>query len=414
MIVARSKEFTPYLRMWWLSIILILTGPANYSKAEASAQISCKEAEVWRGERLKFFIELRADGVFSGAASFDIPEIPNTIVTRVGNPVIGSYTENGTEFFTQLHEFALFTQTDGPLEIPPITARFSHKKGYTGDDFEVSHQTRTHSINVKRPPGSEGLGFVVTTDSLIITETWEPEQTEPKIGSVLKRTITQHAVDVTGMALCPFPADAPAGIRVYTEQAEITDKTDRGEFTGSRVDTVTYLVQEPGHYTLPVIRYDWWNPKSQTLESIILEPVSFSISAPPSETKSRPYIWWITAIPVLTIIFIYHRRVILIATTGYDRVYPKHKRIAHKLISACKRNDLEVAARLWPVVLTSIPNLEMTSELDIEARRLMARIYGSTSNEQIWNGKNFAKQFKLAYKNINNAPIGSRLPPLNS
>ena len=161
--------------------------------ADPSLTLEVPKKEAWTGERLSFYIELRAPGSFKGAPNFDLPRIERSVILKVGTPTLGSITENGQEFLTQRHEFALFSQASGEIELPPIKARFRHLKGYTGPAFDASLETSAAKLKINRPPESDALGFLVTTDSMEIEEKWDPQPGELKTGDVIKRTIVQKA-----------------------------------------------------------------------------------------------------------------------------------------------------------------------------------------------------------------------------
>ncbi|BCX49627.1 hypothetical protein HAHE_35350 [Haloferula helveola] len=395
------------------AVALLLSDAAG---AEASARLDVPNPEAWTGQRLPFFIELRADGTFSGAASFDIPQLPGTFVLRVGNPIIGSLTEGNTEYFTQRHEFAVFSQSDGELRLPPITVRFAHKKGYTGPDFEETLTTEPATLNIRRPPKSDSLGLLVTTESLSVEETWDPEPGPTSVGGVFKRTITQRATQLTGIALAPAPVAAPAGIRVYSGEPEVRDRTERGEFRGERRETITYLVQEPGLHTLPEIRYDWWNPKTETLESKTLPSISFTATAPPPPpTPSSPvrYLPWALAGLVIVIGFAFRKRIAIAAIRLRDTVDPPHRRAARAFLSACRRGNAREAAELWPEARRALPDGERNEDLSVAMNDLMRELYGQDTAGPSWDGRGLASAYQAALHTRGPDFQQKALPPLN-
>ena len=240
-----------------LCFLLLFSMAARAEVAPVAIRIP--EAKAWIGQRLPFYVELRARGSFAGAASFSLPEIPRTVILKVGNPVVSSQEIDGDSWFVQTHEFALFSQQSGTLQIPGFEVRFASRDGFTGPVKEQQAQVPAARIEIQRPPGSESIGFLVTTESLDLTENWEPQpQPQPgpvKVGAIFKRTIIQRAAQITGMALAAAPTDAPDGVRVYPGQPEVTDKTERGDFLGERRETITYQLQKPGSFELPELSY---------------------------------------------------------------------------------------------------------------------------------------------------------------
>ena len=383
--------------------------------AEPSARIEVPESTAWTGQRVPFFIELRAAGSFTGAASFDIPEVPGTFILKIGTPVLGSLVEADTEYFTQRHEFALFSQADGTVTLPPITTRFSHRRGYTGPSFEASLQTPATRLTIKRPPGSETLGFLVTTPDLEIEESWDPAPGPSETGAVLKRTIVQRASGMTGMALAPMPTDAPEGIRVYTDEPVIQDRTKRGEFSCERRETLTYLVQQAGTHTLPALRYDWWNPKTETLESKTLPAITFSATVPPPPPP-KPSPWrhlsWALPIALACLAFLFRSTLLAGFRALRDHLDPPKRRLQRRFIKACHRNDPRAAAEAWNRCRRHYPEASSSPPFETALTELYSHLYGQ--GESIaWNGRHLADAFEKASLSSKPYRSTSPLPLLN-
>jgi len=405
----------------WLALALLLMpfspAAADDPEPQSSARLEPSEPTAWTGERITFFVQLRANGSFDGAAAFDLPRIPRTVIVKVGNPVLGSETEGEVEFFSQRHEFALFSQADGPLELPPITARFRHRVGYTGPVHEAELATRPARLTLRRPPGSEELGFLVTTDSLEIEETWDPAPGPLETGAVLERTIVQRAANLTGIALAPAPATAPEGIRLYIDDPEVTDRSGRGELEGTRRDTLTYLVQEAGLHTIPAIRYDWWNPDTETLESKTLPAVRFTATAPPPPPpKPSPtrFLWLLVPAAVIAIAVLCRRPIV----TGLHHLHqildPPPRRIRRVFLKACRRDDARSASRHWAEWRAWHPDFQPDPELARELQALQRRLYGAEAAGASWSGEALATCFKRIHPHRRSPRKRAPLPPLNT
>ena len=189
---------------------------APVTAAVSPLAVDLPETAAWIGQRVPFTIELRARGSFSGSASFDLPQVPGTLIVKIGNPVVGSKQLDGENWVVQSHEFALFSQQVGTLEIASFPVRFERREGFTGAAEAVQAETPVLKFQIERPPGSEDINFLVTTDSLELSESWEPEPGPARVGTVFKRSIVQRAREIPGMALAPVPDAAPDGIRVYS------------------------------------------------------------------------------------------------------------------------------------------------------------------------------------------------------
>jgi hypothetical protein len=354
------------------------------------------ESKAWVGQRLAFYVELRASGSFSGSASFDLPQLPGVMVMKIGSPVVGSQDLEGNSWFIQTHEFALFSQRAGTLNIPEFPVRFSRRDDFTGPVNDVKGNCPSFKVDIQRPPGSEGVGFLITTESLDVSETWDPMPGDAEVGAMFKRTIVQRTEQLPGMALSPVSPETPEGFRVYVGDAATNDKLQRGEFLGERTETVTYLIQKPGVLVLPELTYVWWNPKTETLESKQLASVTFNVAAPlntESANETSPGRNWGLGLLLLasTIVVAFQwRRVADGIQNVWRKLNPPDQVAARRLLRACRDNDATAASVAWSV-WSNIQGMEFIAERPLAAAvtALQRSIFGSTLVTE-WNGEQLA------------------------
>lgn len=407
-----------------LLISLILSG-SSVNAETPPVEITAPESEAWIGERIRIFIELNAKGSFSGSASFDLPEIPGSLLIKVGSPVVSSREIDGESWFTQKHDFALFSQREGELKIPPFPVRFEAREGFTGPANPVVAETTALSLQVQRPPGSEGIPFLVTTKKLEISETWEPDPggiKEASVGDVLRRTIVQRASGLTGMALAPAIDSEPEGVRVYEPQVETSDKTERGAFEGERRETVTYLLQEPGTRTLPELKYTWWNPETETLESKTLPEVEIYVAR--SETadvlenqrSGRRWIIWFAAVLSAGVLFWLRSPLIILLCRIWRFFFPLEQKAARSVLRACRKGDAGAAQVAWERWLATVDSCFRPSTGLKSAVLEMQRFSFGPSKEGAWSGTTLAKAFSSMRRDRKKNRNGSThlsLPMLN-
>lgn len=321
------------------------------------AAVRVDEPKAWVGQRVSFFVELRAAGSFAGAANFDLPQLPGVLVIKIGSPVVGSKQIEGASWFVQTHEFALFSQREGTLTVPEFQARFSRRDDFIGPINDVQATCPSFQLEIERPPGSEDVAFLITTESLDVSETWEPTPGIAEVGSVFKRTIVQRAEQVPGMAFAPISSDVPKGIRFYAGQAAANDQLERGDFIGERRETVSYLLQSSGTYELPELDFVWWNPKTKSLETTTLPGVSFVVSAVPAPiTTSSPVqrsslMWTLVGVASLIVaiwLAVCHRqRIRANVRASWTLLDPPEQVAARRLQHACRSNDANAASVAW-------------------------------------------------------------------
>ena len=408
-----------------IAFIMFFTLASTVLAATAPISVRLPDNKAWAGQRLPFFIELHAPGSFEGTASFDLPQLPGALLMKIGSPVVSSEEIDGQSWFVQTHEFALFSQKSGVLEVPEFPVRFASRTGFTGPADDVQAKFPGMKVEIKRPPGSEDIGFLITTESLQISETWTPEPGPIEAGAIFKRTIVQQAEKLSGMALAPAPTTAPDGINVYLEDAVTKDTIERGDFEGERIDTITYQLTQPGNFTLPELTYVWWNPSAEKLQRQVLPAVSFQVTLPPSSLLSQNgplnnALWiGLGLVGVSCLIGAGWWQKNLLASwvrQAWLVLNPPSRVAARKLFHACLHHDARGALFAWNVWRnTQNPKTQFNSEL-LSAVLLLERHLFGPEIDSVWQGEALAKALRAQVRDMK-AKTSNRavsiLPELN-
>ncbi|QDT02641.1 hypothetical protein K227x_10190 [Rubripirellula lacrimiformis] len=396
--------------------------------------VDAPETEAWVGQRIPFFVKLRGKGPFANSASFSIPRIPRALLIKIGSPVVSSEDIGDESWFVQTHQFALFAQADGKVSIPSFEVRFTNRDGFTGPEVDHVEQTPATEFNIKRPPGHDESVFLVTTAKMTVTESWDPQPNRssadlpkpPPVhpGDVFHRTITQTADQISGMAFAPASKSASEGIRVYTDPPVVDDQTERGLFTGTRRDTITYMIQDSGTLSIPKMKFIWWNPTteefgSQTLPAVTLEVTPTTPVSNPDQPAQRTVHWsygWIIAVGIAALAGWQFRRIESFLRAFWKRCNPPSRVTARNLVGACKRNDAAAAEVAWMAWQnTQPPHFRAPKDLANAVASLHQSIYGSANKAAYWKGDALRQAFRQQVDATakSSADTHDTLPPLN-
>ena len=406
---------------------LMPSGFRNAYGEVAAVAVRVSQDQAWVGQRLPFFVELRSSGSFAGAASFDLPQLPGVILMKIGNPVVGSQNIDGDSWFVQTHEFALFSQRSGAVVVPPFPVRFSRRDGFTGPVSDVSTDCPSLTAQIQRPPSTVGIGFLMTTESLDVSESWDPPPAPVKVGAIFKRTIVLSASQLSGMALAPAPVTGPDGIRIYSSPPQTSDRLERGEFQGERRETITYLFTQAGTLSLPAINYVWWNPKSKSVESKTLPAVTFEIASVPTSPSTSSdaevdvnshFPLWVVAIAVLLLggSITQRKRLTNWRIRLWDALNPSDLVAVRSLLKASRRHEAVAAEAAWNVWRnTQEAELRLGLELASAVLELQQHRYGP-KHPASWTGDELHRAFiehLAARKQESQTRRKSDLPLLN-
>ena len=245
---------------------------------------------IWVGQKVTVVVELFAPGYFSSAATFDLPDPEGVLlVPPLGHPIISSQTIDKSSYTVQRHELAAYPMRAGKQTIPAVNVRFDFKhapQDATGIAATVT--TTPMPLSVALPPGAEHLGQIISARDLKVEEAWQPEPGKGGVqaGSAFTRTITFSAADMPGMVFPPFPAGQIDGLSIYTKQ-QLLDQTENGSLRGERRDTITYVCQRPGEFTIPSARFTWFDLDTNQLRTTDLAERTLTVAAPPQGSTTN-------------------------------------------------------------------------------------------------------------------------------
>ena len=279
-------------RIALIPAILLLLVCSSISFAEAvPAFIKTelkKNTKIWPGQRQTLYVKLFTTTSFSGSTRFELPKVSGMLIMESEDrPLLGTEKIDGVSYIFKQHEIDLFPQRAGSLTVPPFTVGF----GFRGPEDKVVEQnfnTGKLQFIVEKIPGTDPGKTVITTTNLHIDDHWEPRPDKAKVGDAFIRTITMTADDLPGMAFPPLNVQKIDGMGLYTRQPQVADQIQRGEFTGKRIETISYVCEQEGTFTVPEITIQWWNPKKELLQDIILETVLLKVDTNPLLQKENP------------------------------------------------------------------------------------------------------------------------------
>ena len=243
---------------------------------------------VWVGQRVTIKVALLTTTFFAGAPVFQLPTISHALLMQIeDHPVLDTEQIDDTTYNVQQHELALFMLRPGVYAVPPFTVRFASAPRYGEPPVEHQLATQAMQVEASMPPGAEHLPGLISTRALRVTQTWQPQPTQARLGDAFTRTITLSAPDVPGMVLPPLPLARVDGLTVYPKPPIVQDHVERGAFTGQRTQTVTYVCERPGLMTVPALVIPWWDVEEQTLRQVTLPALTLTVAAP-----RRGWPWW--------------------------------------------------------------------------------------------------------------------------
>ena len=270
---------------WFVLMAIVACGAEHLHAAEPvllRASLA-KPGPVLVGERVIIRVELLTTTTFASAPVFDLPTISGALLMQIEDrPVLGTAEIDGESYAVQQHELALFVMRPGVAQVPSFTVRLESPPRFGEKPDEHRLTTPALQVEARMPAGAENLAGLIATQELHVHQTWQPQPTKAHVGDAFTRTVTLTAPAVPGMVFPPLPLAKVDGLAVYSKPPVVQDQIERSDFTGERIDTVTYICEHPGQFTLPALVIPWWDLKNQKLMQATLPAVTLEVAPGPA------------------------------------------------------------------------------------------------------------------------------------
>lgn len=261
------------------SLLLPISVTAQDDDIKTDVSISIERGqETWAGQQLTLNLDLKTTGFSFSDTLFNLPEVNGAFLMQTDTTTIKlSETIDGQDWQIIRYPLALYPQKAGELEVPPIDVRFSSSAGFGSAKKDFEFQSEPLALTVRQPPGAKPGDLVITTSSFELDHDWHPKSGGLRAGDATTLTVTRRADDISAMLFPPLPVFRAEGLAAYPQAPEVNDKTDRGDLTGERIDTIIWVVEKAGIYEIPGIRFQWWDPVSRQLKQQIVPGLSLDI-----------------------------------------------------------------------------------------------------------------------------------------
>ena len=264
--------------------------------------------EAWIGQRVILQIDVLAPDAWAKIPRFGNIELSGAYVLQpMDQGVRLQETLDGTSYTGQRYEISIYPQRSGSFELE-MEALEVEVRTLGGNAGSVTRKVALPAVKFdsRVPPGAEGIRGLISTTRLTARQEWEPEPADMQVGDAIKRTISLKAAGISGMAFEPLGQEPIEGLALYPAQPRVDDKVERGTIEGSRIETLTYVAERSGTYTLPAIILEWWDIERKSLERIELPGTSFKVvrgkQATAAGTAGSLPVAWIIAVSLVFLV----------------------------------------------------------------------------------------------------------------
>lgn len=247
-----------------------------------------REAKV--GQRVTLALDIYTSTWFTRAPELAPLSVAGAVALQAqGFGINYSEQRGGVRYAVQRRELSIFPQRDGQFIIPSQTARVwaAGDKGRAREALTVRSEPLVFQVTAVMPAEQSGDPLnVLVANGLQIEERFEPSlaqltvgEKQLRAGDAIVRHVTLTAKGTLGMLIKPIHWPVIADVEQQSRRAQVSDRTVRGEFTGVRQESRSYVFERAGQYQLPVEDIYWWDAVNQRLVTRSLAPQTITVLA---------------------------------------------------------------------------------------------------------------------------------------
>jgi hypothetical protein len=176
--------------------------------------------------------------------------------------------------------YSVYPIRTGQLVIPAVTIAASVRSSAGVTDLTAKSESFVCQVAI--PSALVENPDAVVTPKLNLSQEFEPDVNELKVGHAIKRTVTVIAEDTVAMLLPAVMPSEIEGLKAYPDQPVLNNREYRGSLTATRTDSVTYIAQKEGKYELAPISIFWWDPKQDQAGEASVPALTLRVTTNPS------------------------------------------------------------------------------------------------------------------------------------
>ena len=393
-------------------------------------------------------------GVQLQRGSLTEPNLVGAAIEQIGKDQESDGIVNGKRYRIIERTYAITPEQSGdftlttPMFSGDITVQSRRNSGFLsfGETKPVNVLGDKLSLKVRPIPASyavDAKNSWLPSELLTLHQEWQPissqGKSEYKVGEPITRTITLTAAGLGKAQLPKIIMDAPAGLKIYPDQAELHSSLTKERLISQKRQNFALVASRAGEYTLPKISIAWWNTVTNKYQQAILPEQTITIKANPDapqttvqsiekthldQTISTPvdllsqpviieknsYLQWLFLALWLLTCIAWLSHIMYLKRVGISKTKTKTTKTVNNhylaLMAACKKNNAEQALHLILPWLNNLVDNESNTEISTLSEAiilinnaaftsaindLQQHLYGKNSPDNLWLGENLLK-----------------------
>ncbi len=312
-------------------------------------------AQVSVNQQVVLNIEVATPRWFTGGTRIGAIDVAN-LIAKQRNQLATNFTDRkgGQTWSIQRWEVTLYPQVSGRFVIPPVPV-WVKVSAPDGSNVEGTLYTPPLRFDAALPTGlvSDQTPWFVASN-VEIEQQWQTSHEQLKVGDAITRTVTVSAQDSLSVLLPSLlSGQSTQQYHTYPQPHQLADTQTRGDYQSTRTEQSVYVIQQGGDITLADIEFQWWNSKTNQLETVVVQGQHFHAKHTLASFLKAYSSWFVSAGIVLALIIF-----VTLAIKRYYRKRPAPAWLTFNRLVNAKRWG-EVRTLLYRQARTHTSQLEM-------------------------------------------------------
>ena len=258
-------------------LLVTLLACMSHALAEPLVRVDARlqpAAPYQVGSTLRLEVDLLTSTWFTQAPLPAPLDLPGTLITPP-NGQADSLTLNidGSTWFGLRLNYLISPTAPGQYEIPALP--FSLNLGQAAAPINVSTRALSFTVSGEAAAGNQGNQLVA---SQVRMSQQIKQSAEPlKVGDRVTRQVRIEADGAQAMLIPPVEFSDIPGLKRYPQPPAVSTLSNgRGSIDGGvRIDSVSYVVEQAGDYSLPAVELHWLDNHSQNEQTSHVPAIEF-------------------------------------------------------------------------------------------------------------------------------------------
>jgi len=261
-------------------VILLWISSGSMFSQQLFSEVSLNKSSVFVGEPVEVQISVFTSTWFTRGVDLGNIKV-NGAFSVYARPVSTSVVREGQTYSGVQLIYNVFPYSEKDLVFPSldIAVETPPEGDYKGVRRVIKSPEKR--IRVKPIPAGFSEDAWLVTTGLSISDNWQGDLRNVKVGDVLVRQITRNAQGTVSELIPPVQWDSIAGVSLYKTRGSVENNRSRTDISATRVESMRFLFEQEGEVVLPALVFNWYDPVQKQLFKRTLKEITIEVQPNP-------------------------------------------------------------------------------------------------------------------------------------